>query len=354
MSTTRVRQPGVSFCLITDGRRPALLLDEIVSIKALGLSAYEIIVVGNVPPLLGHDDVQVIMAPELARDGRLGAMRNTGCGAARFERLVVADDDMYFHPEFGAAVMQFPADADVVCVRLLNPDGTRFWDWATYGGPRGHVLLDYHETDDFVYVTGGLAVMKAAVHDLVPWDDARGFYQGEDVEWSARLYAAGARIRFHAAGAVTHRDARYTQDGYSLRFRQDLTMAERLAVGVEARGVFREGVPGLPGSRWMSETALLTAPPASPEQRMLRLSLSSLAPALADTPFQIAVTHNGAAVGHAKFHGTTTLTLTLPLRKDQPTEVVLTSDMSAPANQVGIDDERAVSVVIHNAKIELQ
>ena len=219
------RLTGVSFCLITDGRRPHRLRDELASIRALAISPIEIIVAGNAPPDLG-DDVIVIDRPDLAFAGRLGAMRNAACSAATFDTLVVADDDMHFHPEF-AEVLNDAGEWDVLCVRLLNPDGTRYWDWATVGGPRGHMLLDYDDTDDFVYVTGGLAIMRASVHAAVPWDGARGFYQGEDVEWSARLRAAGMRIRFDVRGKVTHQDSRYTQDDRVIRFHQD-----RIALGL--------------------------------------------------------------------------------------------------------------------------
>ena len=47
---------------------------------------------------------------------------------------------MIFHADFANGLRHLvahTADVDVLCVRLLNPDGTRYWDWATFGGPRG-------------------------------------------------------------------------------------------------------------------------------------------------------------------------------------------------------------------------
>jgi hypothetical protein len=344
---THARRPGWSFCLITDGRRPERLREELDSIRALALSPSEIIIAGNVPAGLG-DDVRIVHAPELAAAGRLGAMRNCACASAQYDTLVVADDDMIFHREFGEALREPVADWDVLCVRLLNPDGTRFWDWATIGGPRGHMLLDYDDTDAHVYVTGGLAVMRAAVHDAVPWDDARGFYQGEDVEWSSRLRAAGARIRFDARGRVTHQDARYTQTGRVMRFRQDLTSPERLGADIDATGIFREGIEGC---RWMSSESTLTAPAAVPGRAFIRFTITSVAPALAREPFRVFVTLNGVAAGAVTFTGTQTYTLSLPLRADGPTQVTLTSERSVSGHEVGISDERPVSVLIHDAQL---
>lgn len=338
----RQRPSGFSFCLITDGGRPDRLQEELASIRALALEPVEIIVVGNVPPGLG-EDVRVISRPDLAFAGRLGAMRNVGGRAATYDTLVVADDDMFFHPEFAEALRE-QGDWEVLCVRLLNPDGSRCWDWATIGGPRGHTLLDYNDTDEYVYITGGLAVMRAFVHDRVPWDDERGFYQGEDVEWSARLRAAGMRIRFNARGKVTHQDARYTQDG----FRQDLTMRERLGHGIEVVGMFREGIEHL---RWLTARATIYAPPASAGLTAIRFSLTSLALALAEHPFCVHVWRNGEAAGAVSFSGLQSFVLSLPLREGEVTEITLESDATVSGHDVGIDDERPVSVLIHDAEL---
>lgn len=343
----RSRLAGFSFCIITDGRRPALLREEIESIKALALEPSEIIVVGNVPASV-TDDVITIDAPDLAFAGRLGAMRNRACERARFDRLIVADDDMFFHPSF-AAGMQAADDAfDVLCVRLLNPDGTRFWDWATIGGPRGHRLLDYGETDDHVYITGGLAIMRAYVHDRVPWDEARGFYQGEDVEWSARVRAAGFRIGFNAQATVTHRDARYTQQGHVMQFRQDLLLAERVAHGVEGTGFYR---PLDAGFRWMSLEGTLRADAQTAPGRQLHFSVSSAALGLLDAPLHVSVAVNGTHAGEFVFHGAETFSAALPLATDQPTVVVLRSDRGVPGTEVGVPDERPVSILVHDVQV---
>ncbi|MEW6304181.1 MAG: glycosyltransferase family 29 protein [Verrucomicrobiota bacterium] len=211
--TTRGREPGWSFCLITNGRRPEKLHAEIASIRALNMPRCEILVGGEPPPGLDAD-IRVVPAVDAARDGRLGEMRNRLVEAARYDHLVVADDDLLFHEDFFRGIQAFGPDWDVMCVRLLNPDGTRFWDWATHGGPRGHRLLDYTETDPHLYVTGGLCIMKAHVAGRVAWDDGRGFYQGEDLDFSARLRAAGIVPRFNPHSSVTHDDPRYTRRGH--------------------------------------------------------------------------------------------------------------------------------------------
>jgi len=346
----KFRRPGVSFCFITDGRRPAMLADAIASVRALALPQYEILVAGHVPPDLGRD-VEVLQAPTLAAEGRLGAMRNLACRAAQYDQLVVSDDDMFFHPELARVLAERDPAVDVLCVRLLNPDGTRYWDWATHGGPLGHRLLEYDETDAHVYVTGGLAIMWARVHDAVPWDDARGFYQGEDLDWSVRLHAAGIRIGLDTRGAVTHRDARYTRQGPHIVFQQDFSARERLAPGIDVTGVFREDAGGQRGCKWMSTQAELHAPPRAPDRAALQFVVSSLAPGLADTAFVVLVEVNGQPQGVLTFKGTQSVPVRIALRDGASTIVRLTSEAGVAATSVGIPDTRPVSVLLHDASL---
>lgn len=207
----RQREPGWSFLIITNGKRPRKLAREIESIRALKIPQFEILV-GGEPPSHLPEGVGTVLAVDAARNGRLGEMRNALTSAARYDHLVVVDDDFLFHSDFYIGLQRYGDDWEALSVRILNPDGSRFWDWATHGGPRGHVLLDYNESDDHGYITGGLILLKAEVADRVKWDDGRGFYQGEDLDFSARLRAAGIRPSFNRYSTTTHDDGRYTMD----------------------------------------------------------------------------------------------------------------------------------------------
>ena len=213
------RPEGFSFCIITDGREPDKLRLEIESIKAQQGTNAEILVGGDVPE--GFNDVSCFAMADAARDGRLGYMRNRLVERTRFGVIVVADDDMIFHPGFTKGIMAYPDDYDVLCVRILNTDGTRFWDWAVYGAPSGHHLIDYAILDPYVYVTGGLCVMRSHVPLLVQWSDNLGFYQFEDIEFSRRINAQGLRIRFCKESVVTHNDDRYYGNDYQVGKKTD-------------------------------------------------------------------------------------------------------------------------------------
>jgi len=205
--------PQVSFCIITNGMRPAKLAAEIASIRNLAVPAFEILVGGELPA--DFDDREVVFVPcqDAARNGRLGEMRNRLVERAQAAIVVVADDDMVFAPDFWAGLEAMEGDFEVVCPRLVNPDGTRYWDWAVYRGDGldTHYLLDYDRDEPDVYVTGGLCVARREVLMRVRWNEGIGFYKGEDVEFSARLHAAGVTIRCNPAMTVRHDDPRHSQ-----------------------------------------------------------------------------------------------------------------------------------------------
>ena len=208
-SRTSHRESGWSFLIITNGKRPQKLHREIESIWALGIPQFEILV-GGEPPAELPEGVGKVVAIDAARNGRLGEMRNALTAVAKYDHLVVVDDDFLFHDDFYQGLQRFGDDWQALSVRIHNPDGSRFWDWATHGGPRGHVLLDYDESDDHVYVTGGLVLLKAEVTDRVQWDDGRGFYQGEDLDFSSRLRQADIRPKINPHSTTTHDDGCYT------------------------------------------------------------------------------------------------------------------------------------------------
>jgi glycosyltransferase involved in cell wall biosynthesis len=187
-----------SFITITRGDRPEKLQRLIASIEAQNFPEVEVIVV--------RDEKQA---------GHLGVLRNAGCRQAKYYRLVVIDDDMILHPGFYKGLLRFEDESktkfDILTCRILNPDNTRYWDW------KGHEfgknwLLDYGDDDPRVSMTGGLCIFDKGVFNNVQWDETRGFYQEEDVDFTNRLKAAGYKIGFNPWSAVTH-DAAYTQMG---------------------------------------------------------------------------------------------------------------------------------------------
>ena len=204
----------ITFGIITNGKRPEKLQKEIASIRRLGVPEYELILCGAPPqtfpaPTLEH--------PDLAETSRLGAMRNCICDAAQGEIISITDDDIYYAPDWHQRLTEFHefhGDWDVLCTRLLNPDGSRNWDWVTKGGPRGHILIEYWETDPYLYITGGRIILKRHVAEKCRWDDNLGFNQEEDVRFSRLLQSNRYRIILNKAMIMVHDDPTYTSKGH--------------------------------------------------------------------------------------------------------------------------------------------
>jgi len=201
---------GYTFGIITNGKRAEKLSNEVGSILRLNIPKFEILVCGIMPSLCLMPSVQFIEAREAAAEGRLGYLRNQLAKFANYDHLIIADDDMLFAPDFYQGLLKFGEDYEVQCCRLLNPDGTRNWDWVTKGGKRGHCLIEYWEDDPYIYVSGGRIIMKRFVFDKVQWNDQLGFNQEEDIDFSQRLHEAGISIKMNPYAVMIHDDPSYT------------------------------------------------------------------------------------------------------------------------------------------------
>jgi glycosyltransferase involved in cell wall biosynthesis len=201
--------PDISFCIITDGRRPRKLADSIASIHAQRVPSYEIVIAGSPPEGVGKNIRQVLMKDAAAK-ADLGAMRNGAVEAARAPITVVADDDIIYDRDFFRAIREQINRFDLLSVSIQNPDGSRYWDWPEFEGPGGHRNIPYGVPSPFVYVTGGICVGWREKLLMVRWDEGRGINQGEDVDFSARFRAARLLIGSCPKARVIHSDIKYS------------------------------------------------------------------------------------------------------------------------------------------------
>lgn len=183
-----------SIIIITDSKEPEKIERLLKSIEAQTFPEVEVIIV--------RDEKQ---------EGRLGALRNAGCRQAKHYTMIMLDDDMILHNDFYTGLQKYGHTSAALSCRIVNPDNTRFWDWKAHEGGKNW-LLDYGETHPSISLTGGFCIITQDIFSKVQWDETRGFYQEEDVDFSNRLKAAGIKIEFNPWSTVTH-DAPYTQYG---------------------------------------------------------------------------------------------------------------------------------------------
>lgn len=232
------RKKGFSFGIITNGNRPEKLMNLIDSIDAQRLhpDTYEIIVAGTVDGLNLHDRIQRIPMAQAAAEGRLGAMRNALAKSSHLNKFVSLDDDFILHPQWAEAVLEVQGDFDIATGIILNPDLSRYCDWVNII-ENYTFLRAYHETfNKCQYVTGGYGIYKDFIFEEHSWNEELGFYQGEDVSFSRRLFDAGYQLKFIPKAIVMHDDERYRQKGYGvirLKSAEELEDSERIGLRME-------------------------------------------------------------------------------------------------------------------------
>jgi glycosyltransferase involved in cell wall biosynthesis len=195
------------FGIITDGRGMAILRDVIQSV--IDVSGVTPLVCGNTEGLA----TPKIEVPHLAKQGRLGAMRNRLVDArGDADMVVIMDDDIILDDNFVQGFDKFGYDGwDVASCIIRNPDGSRYWDWKEhiFGLDR---LLPYDHTSPYISLTGGLLIAKSHVFEKCLWDSSVGFYQQEDVLFSDVLRRQNYKIVFNPHSSTTHMGP-YTQNG---------------------------------------------------------------------------------------------------------------------------------------------
>jgi len=209
---------GYSFGIITNGQRNEKLLRLIntIRLQKTPLDSYEVLVAGCVEEIAGLQGIRTFPMVEAASQGRLGAMRNVLARAATFNKFVCLDDDFLLHPKWAEAVEEVRGDFDVATSIILNPDLSRYCDWVNII-ENYTFLRAYHEMfDKCQYVTGGYGIYKDFIFVEHSWNDDLGFYQGEDVSFSKRLFDAGFQLKFIPKAIVMHDDERYRQKGYGV------------------------------------------------------------------------------------------------------------------------------------------
>jgi hypothetical protein len=189
------------------------------------MPAFEVIVCGD-----AEEDgaYRLVKAIDEVSDGALSRLRNRAAEHARFDHVVFCDDDMELGRDWYGGLRPCLGSYDAFTTRILNPDGTRHWDWAFWRGHGSQQLLRYGEIDRDLYLTGGLMVVRTAVWSRHRWDEDLGYRQQGDVEFSQRLIASGLRLGICTRSTAVHHDDRHTQVGRWVLVRSDRGVARLL------------------------------------------------------------------------------------------------------------------------------
>lgn len=205
---------GVSFGVVTDGKRPEPLDEFIKSAyevtKANGQEV-EVIVCG---PISIKKDLEekyanikfVLQPDEFENLGWITKKKNLIVNAAKYENLVIAHDRYVISKDFLLNLEEFGSDFSVLACKQLQNDGRRLPDWVTLGGEwelTSPAVLAYGDWNRYLYLNGGIIIGKRAILKKVPWNELLFWGQAEDVELTRRLRANGIVPRLARHVAVT-------------------------------------------------------------------------------------------------------------------------------------------------------
>ena len=226
----------ISFVIITAGRKPRHIKRLLNSIKKQNIQNFESIIVGDTKDLNINPFhiVKIIEKKEAAIKGELGVMRNAGCRAAKFDNIVILDDDLLLTEFWYSNLVKFKKEYDILTCQIRVPDGGRYWDHACYQSPKnGHVTLEADQEDDHLYMSGGCSwLMKTHVFKKIQYDSSeiynmsnlKDYSDGkhnEDTYFAQRCRNEGFKIKHNHNSVAIHDDPTYTNLGRFARRRQN-------------------------------------------------------------------------------------------------------------------------------------
>lgn len=192
-----------SICIITNAgldvhaRRRVYLKRLLASLPNAGFSKEnsEVIIAGAL-----FEDLQcdhALSLTNLAESKQVSALRNLAIAKASGDWIVQCDDDLLFSPGYVENISEsLNGMADIICTRLLNPNGTRYWDWAAYIPTKGQTLLPYDTEDSNVYATGGHAIYRKALFSKIQWPESMRHGENEEFKVAALAREHGFRFGF--------------------------------------------------------------------------------------------------------------------------------------------------------------
>lgn len=182
-----------TFGIITGGGQNAYIHRIIDSIEEEGIPEYEIIVVGAFHYPREH--TQVIEFDEKTNPPLwITRKKNTIAQLAKYETIVFLHDYICLEKGWYNGFLQFQKetpDWDVVMCKIKEHTGERAIDWMGLpNDPKyGNVLLPYeYSNPKGMYIPGNFFVAKKELLLLNPLDESRGWMDGEDIEWSKRIF----------------------------------------------------------------------------------------------------------------------------------------------------------------------
>lgn len=207
---------GVSFCIPTNSKRPEKTELTIKSIKAQTGKPVEIILCGDVDNFKHIEGITFVNRKEEAHSRKVALLRNKAAEKAKYNVIAWCDDDMVLSKNWLEETIEFSKTKgwNVLGNKVLNPDGTRYWDRATLDP---HIIVPYEhaEEDNNLYQSSAFFLVRKEITKNVKWDEEKLVYADregkipEDVQFSIDLIKNNYTLSFNKNALVWHNDDSY-------------------------------------------------------------------------------------------------------------------------------------------------
>jgi len=194
-----------SFGIVTRGTTDDIVDDIIRNIREQKIPYYEIIVCGKYAGKYLHSkDVVYLEFMQKDEKGWITKKKNLMCEKARYENLVIMHDRIKLHKGWFAGMKKYGNNWEILSMPTVKGD-QRTYDWLTLKYPLEHPKalwylgshLDYSDWDKWLYIDGGVIILKKYVWEKVHWDDSRYYNEAEDVKLSHDQTRYGFITRFN-------------------------------------------------------------------------------------------------------------------------------------------------------------
>lgn len=195
-----------TFGIITDGKNPDRLEQVIASIgRQADPAETQIIVVGGEDTKWKYNGSNLHLPfDESEATGWITRKKNLITQHAEYENIAFMHDYVSLGSEWCVNFNLFGDGWKTCMTRVLNKDGSRFRDWCVINEDVGVDMSDYPPLaalqrpammsyfkrgyERWQYYSGAFFCAKKEVMEKVPFNEKLCWAQGEDVEWSRRVF----------------------------------------------------------------------------------------------------------------------------------------------------------------------
>ena len=195
---------GWTFGIVAGNSNSQFVNRQIKSIRAQGISEYEILVVSPQKP--EDEAVKWVPFSEKLHTNWITRKKNLLAQNACHENLVLMHDYIGLEKDWAAGFEIFGNSWNIVLTRIEDISGRRFYDWVSWDSPiyPKYAPIPYSKKDhtSFQFIPGAYWVAKTEFMLANPLDESLSWGESEDVEWSLRVRDKG--LVFNPYSKVRH------------------------------------------------------------------------------------------------------------------------------------------------------